>query len=211
MTDVAQVADMAKRMHEYVDLTDMDAIEKFNGTGFNLIGENYYSVRPVPPAWLAQVAEDVLEIGPKGIVSCPTETIMQVTFGGTPHHVRHQFGYWHINDVDEVMLWQYGKTPEDQATVFLMMRAPRPGERDMFAWYCEKCLNLLYCSVYDSGNKVDDGWDGVMAAERVAIDIFNNDQDLRICKECGAEHPLGYSSDWDLDAAPEEVEARWAW
>jgi len=35
-----------------------------------------------------------------------------------------------------------GEYPEDPATRLLIMRYPRPGERDTFAWYCQQCCAL---------------------------------------------------------------------
>lgn len=207
---VKEVADLALRMSETVDLSKPAEIESFNKTGFNLVGETFIGVRLVPAEQMAHIAANTLELGPKGIQQAlPQETVLGVTFSGTPHHVRHMFGYWHINDVDEVQIWQYGKTPEDPATVILLMRAPRPGERDMFAWYCENCMTLLYCEAYDSG-RIREGWEGFLGAERQAIRTFNADRNLRICKECSQEHPMGYGF-WSPYNDPEEEKARPLW
>src|SRR5580692_7871190 len=46
-----------------------------------------------------------LELTPKGIVTTKYEMLtLNMTVGGTPHRVPNSFGYWHINDADEMYL-----------------------------------------------------------------------------------------------------------
>lgn len=185
MSTMRSLAELALKMHESVDLTDEHDLRKF--MGFTPVGENLVGIRRRATKLME---EDVLEIGPKGIVAPRHDPFgLYVILGGTPHHTRHLFGYWHINDVDEVLITIGGKAPDDEATRILMMRYPRPGERDMFAWYCERCVTLLYCFVYETGRL---GFQGFWRAEDEAVRTFNSDPKLRTCPTCGAEHPLGY-------------------
>ena len=179
------LAELALKMHTSVDLTDEHELRKF--TGFAPVGENLVGIRRRATKLME---EDALEIGPNGIVTPRHDPFgLYVVYGGTPHHTRHLFGYWHINDVDEVYLTIGGQSPDDEATRVIFMRNPRPGERDMFAWYCERCVTLLHCYVFDTGNE---GFQGIWRAEDEAVRTFNSDPKLRTCPTCGAEHPLGY-------------------
>ena len=136
---------------------------------------------------------------------------MYVVSGGTPHHTTGMFGYWHINDVDEayIRIPPASGDPADDMTLIIMQRKPRPGEQDMFAWYCKNCLELLYCEVFDSGN-LNEGFPGLWRAEHEAIRRFNADPTLRVCRECGTQHPLAYRF-WAASNTPEEEAARALW
>lgn len=196
-------AELALRMHETVDLHDERELRKF--LGFTPLGENLIGIRRRATRLME---EDSLEIGPKGIIVPRRDPFgLYIIYGGTPHHTRHLFGYWHINDVDEVYITVGGKSPDDEATRIILMRMPRPGERDMFAWYCEQCVTLLYCFVYDTGNL---GFEGFWRAENEAVRTFNSDRKLRICPNCGWEHPLGYRFMANKNT-PEEEAARKLW
>ena len=178
-------AELALRMHESIDLHDERELRKF--IGFTPVGENFLGVRRRATKLME---EDAYEIGPNGIVAPRRDPFgIYIVYGGTPHHTRGLFGYWHINDVDEVYITIGGASPEDEATRLILMRQPRSGERDMFAWYCERCVTLLYCFVFDTGNE---GFQGIWRAEDEAVRTFNSDPKLRTCPNCGAEHPLGY-------------------
>jgi hypothetical protein len=179
------LAELALRMHASVDLNDEREVKKF--LGFVPVGENLIGIRRRATSLME---EDALEIGPSGIVSPRHDPFgLYIVYGGTPHHTRHLFGYWHINDVDEVYLTVGGKSPEDEATRIIFMRHPRSGERDMFAWYCERCVTLLHCFVHATGDR---GFSGFWRAEDEAVTTFNRDRQLRTCPTCGAEHPLAY-------------------
>jgi hypothetical protein len=194
------LAELALKMHESVDLADERELRKF--LGFAPVGENLVGVRRRATKLME---EDSFEIGPQGIIAPRRDSFgLYVILGGTPHHTRHLFGYWHINDVDEVYITVGGKAPEDEATRIIFMRNPRTGERDMFAWYCERCVTLLYCSVYATG---DLGFPGFWRAEDEAVRTFNSDPQLRTCPTCGVEHPLGYRYMANKNT-PEEETAR---
>lgn len=192
------LAELALRMHETVDLTDERELRKY--IGFTPVGENFIGVRRRSTQALE---DDVVEIGPNGIVAPRHDPFgIYVTYAGTPHHTRHLFGYWHINDVDEVYITVGGKTPEEEGTRIILMRQPRPGEQDMFAWYCERCVVLLYSFVYDTGNL---GFQGFWRAEDEAVRTFNGDPKLRTCPSCGAVHGLGYRYMANKNTADEEA------
>ena len=192
------LAELALRMHETVNLADERELRKY--IGFTPVGENFIGVRRRATKLME---EDAIEIGKDGIITPRRDPFgIYVCYGGTPHHTRALFGYWHINDVDEVYITVGGKSPEDEATRIIFMRQPRPGERDMFAWYCEQCVTLLYCYTYDTGNQ---GFQGFWRAEDDAVTIFNRDIRLRTCPNCGAEHPLGYRYMANKNNAAEEA------
>ncbi|HEY7062889.1 MAG TPA: hypothetical protein VII06_15540 [Chloroflexota bacterium] len=192
------LAELALQMHETVDLTNEHEVRKY--LGFVPVGENFVGVRRRATRLME---EDSLEIGPHGIVAPRHDPFgIYVVYGGTPHHTRHLFGYWHVNDVDEVYITVGGQTPDAEATRIIFMRQPRPGERDMFAWYCERCVTLLYSHVYDTGNE---GFQGFWRAENEAVQTFNADRKLRTCPSCGAEHPLGYRYMANKNAPAEEA------
>jgi hypothetical protein len=205
------IAALAAKMHESVDLSDPKEVEKFNGFGFGSVGDTYIALRQSPTAELLERSNGTLEIGPKGMVVPPRDDFgLHVVYSGTPHHTRHLFGYWHINDVDEAYVKIPGSGPEELGTLCIFMRHPRPGERDMFAWYCEECVTLLFCHVFDSGNTRPGDFIAVIQAEDEAIRTFNSDRSLRICKECGTEHPLAYRF-WEPNNSAEEEAARALW
>src|ERR1700719_2668024 len=44
-------------------------------------------------------------LGPHGLEEGGNHALdLRITAAGTPHHVSHNFGYWHINDKDELYL-----------------------------------------------------------------------------------------------------------
>lgn len=197
------LAELALKMHESVDLTDEREVKKF--MGFTPVGENLIGVRRRATKLME---DDALEIGPSGIVSPRRDPFgLYIIYSGTPHHTCNLFGYWHINDVDEVYLTVGGKNPDDEATRLILMRYPKPGERDMFAWYCRECVTLLYCFVHDTGTL---GFETFWRAESEAVHVFNSNATLRRCKNCDSEHPLGYRFMANKNSAAEEA-ARTMW
>jgi hypothetical protein len=199
------LAELAQKMHENIDMTDPEDLKKYL-TGFQVLGENFIGIRKRK---LSDPTAKTYQIGPKGVIESRQEMAgMHVIYGGTPHHTRGTFGYWHINDVDEIY-FRMPSVEQDEITVCILMRVPKPGERDMFAWYCRECSTLLHCFVYPSGDK-NEGIQGIWRAEAAAVAEFNGDPRLRRCIECGAEHPLGYRF-WAPLNSPEEEAARAVW
>jgi len=206
------ILDLAYKIHTTVDLSDPDEVEKFTGTGFKEIAGHFMAVHRLPTVMWEN--NDAVELGAKGIVpwgADRTKLGMHITHAGTPHHIPHGFGFWHINDADEVYIWTPGDGPDGIATLVIIERLRNPGERDMFAWYCQNCLNLLHCVAYPSGDLPSLGWPGSAEAEGVAVAEFNNTPGLRVCKECGTEHPMAYRLIGLEPNDPAEEEARFVW
>jgi hypothetical protein len=197
------ITELALRMHESIDLTNEHEVVKF--LGFIPMGENIFGVRPRTGR---SMAEDAMEIGPQGVIHPRRDPYgMYICYAGTPHHSKHIFGFWHINDVDEIYINVPGATADDVGKQIIMMRYPRPGERDYFAWYCQQCSALLHCIPLDTGNL---GFNSIWRAEGDAVHEFNSDPRLRICKSCGWEHWLAYRYRANMNT-PEEEAARAVW
>ena len=83
--------------------------------GFRAVGDNVYGIRAIThdtqktigsekhtPMDMAKNRRNY-EIGPKGVVVVPrTPLTIHVTRRGTPHRTEFLFGYWHVNDKDEI-------------------------------------------------------------------------------------------------------------
>lgn len=207
MTTTA-LAEFAQKMHENIDLNDETEVQKFM-QGFQRRGENFIGIRRHTGGSIGD-GSGGQEIGPKGIVAPKrAEFGMHIIYAGTPHHSKHTFGYWHINDVDEVYFRMPAKEAGGPAQLTILMRHPMPGERDMFAWYCQTCVNLLHAEVFQSGD-LGLGFQGLWRAESEAVASFNKDPKLRQCGNCGAEHPLAYRF-WKPHNNEQEEAARALW
>lgn len=58
-----------------------------------------------------------LEITPQGLEEFMSGAWkLHITLSGVPHHVERNFGYWHINDMDELYLPVPGPTTDSIAT-----------------------------------------------------------------------------------------------
>ena len=146
----------------------------------------------------------VYEIGPKGKVGWYQQGLKcHVVAAGTPHHMEHNFGFWHINDKDELYL----PLPGSPGFSVIIQGIPTGEETDRIAWYCDNCLTMLFEHVYESGKY---GFDGIWKNERIAVTKFNADESLRPCPECDHVNPRGYCFNPAKDT-PEEAEARKLW
>jgi len=117
----------------FADIITSEPIEKISGdwdflndkvlskfSTFRVVGENVYGIRRryvEGDSGVVDVKKGAMgrhyEIGPSGIVENVKKPFqIYVTTGGTPHHVEHNFGYWHINDMDELYLRFPGETPD---------------------------------------------------------------------------------------------------
>src|SRR5439155_25207182 len=131
-----------------------------------------------------------LVLGPHGVeVKESAEMEISITPGGLPHHTPHSFGYWHINDMDELSIRPPGAGPDQPGFLLLIMGVPREGETDRWAWYCEECLTLLFERQYETGRL---GFNGFWKAERDAVAAYNRDPQHQICPECRHQNPKGY-------------------
>lgn len=122
-----------------------------------------------------------------------------------PHHSEHGYGFWHINDEQEMVI--NFKLSETRIVTVLAEGFPKRGRHDRFAWYCLKCLNPLYMREVETGRV---GLPGFYAVEDEAFKTFNGDINLRTCGECGTVHPPAYSI-FAWNDTPEEKEARALW
>ncbi len=148
------------------------------------------------------------EIGPQGMSEIQKKPFeISVTTSGTPHHVSHNFGYWHINDMDELYLRLPGENPDALGYSLIIMGNPGDGECDRFAWYCERCLTLLFERVCETGRL---GFDVFWKSERQAVTEYNRDTAHRTCPECGHVNRRGYCWAVSKDTAAER-EARALW
>ena len=182
--------------------------------GFKEVGDNVVGIRTIERDTVAEFRDKAMpvslpairknyEIGPNGLVEVPRIPFSaHITRAGTPHHTGHVFGYWHINDKDEIImpLPAIGNHP---ARVIIIMGRPTEGEADRFAWYCQKCLTLLFLR---ESTKFESFWKTELAACR----DYNSDSKNQICTSCGHKNPHGYSG-MQMSDREEEREARFQW
>jgi hypothetical protein len=130
--------------------------------------------------------EDINELGPDGINRVHTVPMkIHITRAGTPHRVPHGFGYWHINDMDEVILAIPALDGETRGHYIVVMQKPIGKEGESFAQYCQVCLTLIHEYRFNQGQLgINEFWH----AEMAAASAFNATD--RRCPECGnINHP----------------------
>lgn len=151
-----------------------------------------------------------LELGPNGIHAVGHDILtLRMTTGGTPHRVPHNFGFWHINDVDELYLTLPPPAPGEPAYFLVIMGNPKPSSNEGESWaqYCRECLTMLHEHYYKTAQF---GMDGHWRANLAAIREYNSDVKFRTCPECGHVNPLAYVWNTAKDT-PEERLARQEW
>jgi len=149
---------------------------------------------------------DTHELGPDGIHTVKFGPMQfHVTTAGTPHRVPHSFGYWHINDLDEVYLAIPAPEGEERGHFVVVMQKPVGKEGESFAWYCEQCLTFIDEYRFDHGRL---GLNEFWRAELEAV-VRHNETDRR-CPECGHINPLAYA--WNtVKDTPEQKASRLHW
>ncbi len=148
------------------------------------------------------------ELGPKGVSEGTNDPLnLRITTAGTPHRVAHNFGYWHINDKDELYIPIPSASDDEMGHYVVVMGLPKGCETDSFAWYCEECGTLLYDHVIETGQT---GLAGFWKGEREAVNRYNLSPHLRHCPECNHVNPHGYCWNKAKDT-PEEAAARLHW
>jgi hypothetical protein len=181
---------------------------------FRTVGQNIYGIRR--RAISAEGIVDLrkgnisasLELGPAGVVPVTHKPMqIHVTTAGTPHRVSHSFGFWHVNDMDEVYLGLPNPEGDPLGHYLVIMQTPTGKEGESFAWYCRECLTLHYELRYATGQF---GLQGFWKAEETAVRAYNSDAKNRTCPECGHVNPLGYCWNSAKDT-PEQKEARAIW
>jgi hypothetical protein len=155
-----------------------------------------------------QISVVALELLPEGPQLHTFKAMrIHVTVAGVPHRVPHSFGYWHINDMDELYLPLPSANPNAPGHFVVLMQQPHGKQGESFAWYCERCLTLLHEYRYASGVH---GIAGFWRAEMAAVREYNDDVANRTCPECGLENPLAYCAARSKDL-PAETAARELW
>jgi hypothetical protein len=195
-----------------------NVIQKF--FGFRPVGDNVYGARSITldapqsvgapkqgPMDLVKTRRN-FELGPQGVVQVAREPLsVHVTRAGTPHHTEFLFGYWHINDKDEIIVSLPPAAPGEPAHLAIVMGFPKPNETDRMAWYCEQCTSLVHMSELHTGL---DGFSRFWQWEKAAVREYNAEVKRRTCRECGHVNSVGYSAFPNNDS-DEERAARAAW
>lgn len=194
------------------DFLEERVVAKFST--FRPIGQNIFGIRRRAISRAAIVdprkgnVSGALELGPNGIQSVPHKPLhIHVTTSGTPHRVAHNFGFWHVNDMDELYLPLPAADGEGLGHMLVIQETPAGAEGESFVWYCERCLTLLFEHHYETGRF---GFQGFWRAEENAVRAYNADAKRRTCPECGHVNPLGYC--WNAAKDTEdERKARALW
>jgi hypothetical protein len=148
------------------------------------------------------------EIGPNGVVQVAREPLtIHVTAAGTPHHTEHLFGYWHINDKDEIILPLPPVSDDRPAHLLIIMGRPTGKETDRIAFYCDRCTSLVFMRELITGNYAFQHfwrWEGE------TIEEYNSSEQNRTCPECGHVNLHGYTAFPTRDD-DDQRRARQAW
>jgi hypothetical protein len=106
---------------------------------------------------------------------------------GATHHLKGDFGWWHINTSDELYI---PTQLRDGRRAYLIVETQPPDRWDVFNWFCRTCNRLLFRKGVHSGKE---GVEGFWRTEWEAVQEFNSSERLRTCPDCGSIHPLAYS------------------
>ena len=193
------------------DYLDEKIVKKF--TTWQQVGGNIFGIRR-RQITMTEIIDpkkgnfNSVSLTPDGLISKNHKALkMHITPGGVPHRVEHSFGFWHVNDMDEIYLPIPAREGEQYGHFIVMMQKPTGNEGESFAWYCEQCYTLIHEHYFATG-KI--GFSGLYHAEREAIGTYNGDPNLRRCPECGHDNPLAYCANPVKDT-PEQAEARRYW
>ena len=173
----------------------------FYPCGDMLIGLRYHEPKPDQKGFKSGRS---LKIVDGKIVSEP-RTDVQFTPPLVPHHAEHVYGFWHVNDQQEMVMNL--KLDGERRLTVLIEGFPERGRIDRFAWFCLECLNPLYMTQTETARV---GLGGYYAAQEDAFEVFNNDESVRTCSECGTVHPVAYSIfPWNDNEAEREARNLW--
>ena len=202
------------------DFLNEKVLPKF--LGFRPVGHGVYGMRQILPEAPQSVEQQQQkgtgpiiavknrrhwEIGPQGVVEVKrTPLVAHVMLAGTPHHTEHVYGYWHINDMDEITI-DVPPAVDRPGYVILMQGHPKGNEADRMAWYCEQCTELVHMTELVTGTL---GFKDFWTWERSTVRTYNADPKLRTCWNCGHVNPVGYLALATQDT-PEERESRLKW
>jgi hypothetical protein len=173
----------------------------FYPCGDMLIGLRYAEPQPGKVGFKPGRSQKIIN----GQIVSEPRTDVQFTPPLVPHHAEHVYGFWHINDQQEMVMNL--KLGDDRRLTVLIEGYPERGRIDRFAWFCLECLNPLYMAQLETA-KV--GLSGYYAVQEDAFEVFNNDESVRTCSECGTVHPVAYSIfPWKDTEAEREARALW--
>lgn len=193
------------------DFLDERVIKTFST--FRAVGSNIFGIRR-----RAVTRDDVVdplkgnisvlcELGPNGVAQHRfSSNSFHILASGIPHRVPYSFGYWHINDMEELFV-KFPAAAGEEGYSVVIMRRPAGREGESFAWYCEQCLTLMHEKWVATGRF---GLGEFWRAERESVHAYNADSKLRTCPECGHLNPLAYTWNPSKDTAL-EAQARRAW
>jgi hypothetical protein len=191
------------------DFLEATIAKKFST--FRPVGSNIYGVRRRAVGETHGITDmkkgdiSVLyELGPDGPQAHQFRVNnFHVIASGTPHIVPHSFGFWHINDMEEISV-KFPGADSDLGYSLLIMRTPVGNEGESLAWYCEDCYTMLYEHHMHTGRYgLGEFWRG----ERIAVTTWNADAKLRTCPQCGLENGKSYPWNTAKDT-PELATAR---
>ena len=193
------------------DFLDESIVKKFSM--WQVVGSNIMGIRR-RKVTLQEVVDprkghfNSVTLTPDGALSKQHRGLkMHITPGGVPHRVEHSFGFWHINDMDELYLPIPPRKGEELGHFIVVMQKPIGNEGESLAQYCQVCFTMLF-EYYFAHGKL--GFSEFYHAETEAVRSYNADPKQRVCPECGHHNPLAYCSNPVKDS-PEQAEARQLW
>jgi hypothetical protein len=140
-----------------------------------------------------------------GAIATIPRSNMMFTPPLVPHRTEHNYGFWHINDEQELGI-NLALGNERRVTV-LIEGYPEKGRLDRFAWYCNQCLTPLFMRAVETGRV---GLGGFYQVQQAAILEFNGSETLRTCGNCGEVHPFAYSA-YAWTDTPDQRASREVW
>jgi hypothetical protein len=211
MFAVVGVDQPIEKIVEDWDFLDEKIVKKFQM--WQVVGDNTMGIRR-REITLQEIIDprkgrfNSVTMTPQGLTSKQHKALkMHITPGGVPHRVEHSFGFWHINDMDELYLPVPARPGETHGHFIIMMQTPTENEGESFAQYCQECLTILFEYHFATGKL---GFSEFYRAEREAVNSYNADPRQRVCPECGHTNPIAYCSNVVKDS-PEQAEARRLW
>jgi hypothetical protein len=172
-----------------IDLMDDDSEERYRSfypCGDMLIGLRYRDLDTGTQRSRLKFGRSLKIEGGKIVAEPPKPIHFNMPL--VPHHTAHGYGFWHINEEQEMVLTR--PLDDKRAVTILIEGFPKRGRKDRFAWFCLECVNPLYMWEVETRRA---GLPGYYAAQEDTVEFFNGDEKLRTCGACGAVHPHAYS------------------
>jgi hypothetical protein len=175
--------------------------------------ENYGDWQETPDyfCWSGRFAigDEPLSIWEKvenGVVRIPDRPAMlHIIPAGRPHHIDHLFGYWHLCEADKFFV---RKEHGDQVYYAIVVGGMKSAYRhDTIAWLCPQCGTQLESYALDTGAR---RWNRFLDEQLQLVRQFNEQDERRKCRNCGAVHPRAYGLQPASDSSSEaEMRALW--